>query len=57
MMKDYLKCVVKNKKEGKVTLTGVDTETTGLMTVFLSKDNPLRDHIVAIPFAWIIRLD
>ncbi len=57
MMKDYLKCVVKNEKEGKVTLTGVDTETTGLMTVFLSKDNPLRDHIVAIPFAWIIRLD
>ena len=52
MMKDYLKCVVKNEKEGKVTLTGVDTETTGLMTVFLSKDNPLRDHIVAIPFAW-----
>lgn len=52
MMKAYLTSVVKNEKEGKVTLTGVDTETTGLMTVFLSKNNPLRDHIVAIPFAW-----
>ena len=52
MIKDYLRCVVANEQLGKVTLTGVDTETTGLMTVFLSPDNPLRDHIVAIPFAW-----
>lgn len=52
MMKNYLTDVVSNEKAGKITLTGVDTETTGLMTVFLDINNPIRDHIVAIPFSW-----
>lgn len=52
MMKDFLRTVVANAKEGKATLTGIDTETTGLNTFKLSPTNPYRDHIVAVPFSW-----
>lgn len=52
MIEKYCQCIVMNEKEGKKVLTGVDTETTGLFTVNLSKDNPAKDYIVAIPFSW-----
>lgn len=52
MMDAYCKCVQEHENRGEKLLTGVDTETTGLFTVTLSKDNPAKDWIVAIPFAW-----
>ena len=52
MIEKYVQYVVECEKKGEQVLTGVDTETTGLFTVKLSKDNPAKDWIVAIPFSW-----
>ena len=52
MIEKYVQYVVESEKKGVQVLTGVDTETTGLFTVKLSKDNPAKDWIVAIPFSW-----
>lgn len=42
----------KSKAEGVPLPVAVDTETTGLFTVNLSKDNPAHDHCVAVPITW-----
>lgn len=52
MMLNFLNDVQKAHNEGKRVLVGLDTETTGLNMLDLSSDNPLRDVIVSIPFAW-----
>ena len=52
MMLEFLKAVQKASTDKKSVLVGLDTETTGLSMYNLSPDNPLADHIVAIPFAW-----
>lgn len=52
MLIKYCKYVQENEMNGQKTLTGVDTETTGLFTVKLDSNNPAKDWIVAIPFAW-----
>lgn len=44
-----LDCMNKNT----VLDVAVDTETTGLNVYALSKDNPDKDHVVAIPITWI----
>lgn len=40
------------KRRGEKLDIGLDTETTGLIFYDLSKDNPIRDKLVAIPIAW-----
>lgn len=52
MMLRFLQDVQTAYNNNKRVLTGIDTETTGLNMLNLSKDNPLRDTIVSIPFAW-----
>lgn len=52
MMLDFLRDVQHAYNNNKRVLVGIDTETTGLNMVNLSRDNPLRDTIVSIPFAW-----
>lgn len=52
MMLDFLKDVQRAHDTGKRVLVGLDTETTGLNVINLSKSNPMRDTIVSIPFAW-----
>lgn len=52
MMLDFLRDVQHASDTGTAVLTCLDTETTGLNMFKLEKDNPFRDHIVAIPFGW-----
>lgn len=52
MMLEFLRDVQVAFDSNKRVLVGLDTETTGLNMLDLSKDNPLRDSIVSIPFAW-----
>lgn len=52
MMLEFLRTVQRACDQSKAVLVGLDTETTGLHMYDLSKDNPLRDNVVAIPFAW-----
>lgn len=52
MMLRFLQDVQVAHDGNKAVLVGLDTETTGLHMLDLSQDNPLRDTIVAIPFAW-----
>ena len=52
MMLDFLRYVQDAANNRKRVLVGLDTETTGLNMVNLSHDNPMRDTIVSIPFAW-----
>ncbi len=52
MMLNFLRFVQNAHDNGKRVLVGLDTETTGLNMINLSKSNPLRDSIVSIPFAW-----
>lgn len=52
MMLAYLTAVQEAHNRNRAVLTGLDTETTGLNMLSLDITNPLRDHIVAIPFSW-----
>lgn len=52
MMLEFLRDVQEAHNNRKRILVGLDTETTGLNMLDLSPDNPMRDHIVSIPFAW-----
>lgn len=52
MMLAFLNDVQKAADKGRAVLLGLDTETTGLNMLDLAPTNPLRDHIVAIPFSW-----
>ncbi len=52
MMLAFLRDVQTAHDSNKRVLVGLDTETTGLNMVNLSANNPLRDTIVSIPFAW-----
>lgn len=52
MMLHFLRDVQAAYLSNKRVLIGLDTETTGLNMLNLSHDNPLRDTIVSIPFAW-----
>lgn len=52
MMLEFLTAVQQAALENKTVLVGLDTETTGLNMLDLAPDNPLRDNVVAIPFAW-----
>lgn len=52
MMTEFL-IAVQTAHDNKLSvLVGLDTETTGLNMYNLSPDNPYRDFIVSIPFAW-----
>lgn len=46
------KAVEFHESIGKQLLLSIDTETTGLNVYNLSKDNPDKDHCVAIPISW-----
>lgn len=48
MVKKILEC----KNQDKLFNVAVDTETTGLNVYNLAKDNPDKDHCVAIPICW-----
>lgn len=48
LVQEYLKM----EKEGKMLDLSLDTETSGLNIYLLSKDNPLKDFIVATPLSW-----
>ena len=52
MMLEFLRDVQAASEKNRRILVGLDTETTGLNMLDLSPDNPVRDHIVSIPFAW-----
>ena len=52
MMLCFLHDVQSAANRGKTILVGLDTETTGLNMLDLKPDNPLRDHVVSIPFGW-----
>ena len=52
MLLEYLRCVQIAADNNKTVWTGIDTETTGLQVLNLSPDNPIRDHVVAVPFSW-----
>lgn len=47
-----IKAIQEAKARGEKLDIGLDTETTGLIFYDLSKNNPLRDRMVAIPIAW-----
>lgn len=52
MMLEFLHDVQAAHERNRRILVGLDTETTGLNMLNLAVDNPMRDHIVSIPFAW-----
>lgn len=52
IMTPMLQKIEKCKKENKVFNVAVDTETTGLKVYNLAKNNPDKDHCVAIPICW-----
>lgn len=52
MMSAFLDYVQAAADDTKTVLIGLDTETTGLNMLDLAPNNPLRDNVVSIPFAW-----
>lgn len=52
VMTPLIESVETAAKKGEKILLSIDTETTGLNIMDLSKANSLRDHCVAIPIAW-----
>lgn len=52
MFLEFLRAVQSVADRNMALLVGLDTETSGLKMINLSPDNPVRDHVVAIPFSW-----
>lgn len=52
IMTPMVKGILNAQKEGRLFDVAIDTETTGLNVYNLSKDNPAKDHCVAIPVCW-----
>lgn len=52
MMLEFLRDVQRAHDRNLSVLVGLDTETTGLNMLNLKPTNPLKDRVVAIPFAW-----
>lgn len=52
MMVNFMNSVQTAHDNSLSVLVGLDTETTGLNMYDLQPDNPYRDSIVCIPFAW-----
>lgn len=52
MMGEFLDYVQEASLRNEAVLVGLDTETTGLNMRDLDVNNPMRDRVVAIPFAW-----
>lgn len=52
IMTAMIKAIIAAHRKGEPFYVAIDTETTGLKVYNLSKDNPAKDHCVAIPICW-----
>jgi DNA polymerase I-like protein with 3'-5' exonuclease and polymerase domains len=52
IMAPLVHAIVEAHRRGEELLLSIDTETTGLNICDLARDNPDKDHCVAIPIAW-----
>lgn len=54
IMTPLLKAIAEAMENDTIVDVSVDTETTGLNVYNLRRDNPDKDHVVAIPITWIV---
>lgn len=52
VMTPIIKAAIKAHDSGEVLVLSLDTESTGLNTLNLSKDNPSRNHCVSVQLSW-----
>lgn len=52
IVREFIHRIMECQKQGIQADVAVDTETTGLNVYNLDKDNPDKDHCVAIPICW-----